>query len=215
MKKKGVLIVEDHPVFRFGLAELVNATDDMEVCGEASDIPEALEILSRVRPDMVIVDLALKGRSGMDLLKDENFRDLGVPALVVSMHDESLYAERAIAAGALGYVMKLEASDRILTALRSVQAGKLYLSDRLMAELAAKMVGKGAKASELPIQRLTDRELEILGLIAEGKTSGEIAQKLSLSVKTVGAHREHIKDKLNLKTASELTLYAIEWFKKF
>lgn len=213
MNRKRILIVEDHPVFRFGLAELVNATEDLRVCGEAADIPEALEVLSRATPDVAIVDLSLNGRNGIELIKEMRSRGLDVPVLVVSMYDEALYAERAVAAGALGYIMKLEASESIVKAIRAVLDGRLYLSDKLMSQLAAKMVGKGARAASMPIERLTDRELEILGLIAEGFTTGEIAKKLSLSVKTIGAHREHIKDKLNLKTASELVVFSLEWAK--
>lgn len=213
MSKRRILLVEDHPIFRIGLAELIDNEPDLEVCGEAGDVAEGLAQVESLCPDLAVVDLALKGRSGLELIKEIRDRDLGVPVLVVSMYDEALYAERALAAGALGYVMKLAAPESIVEAIRSVLEGRLYLTEKVMAQLAGKMVGRGAQASQTPIERLTDRELEILSHIAEGRTTGEIARRLCLSPKTVGAHREHIKQKLGLNTAAELTVFALEWAK--
>jgi len=213
MSKSRILLVEDHPIFRMGLAELINNESDLAVCGEAADIAQGLALVESLRPDLAVVDLALQGRSGLELIKEIRDRHLAVPVLVVSMYDEALYAERALAAGALGYVMKIEAPESIAKAIRSVLQGRLYLADKVMAQLAGKMVGMGARASQMPIERLTDRELEILSLIADGRTTGEIAKRLSLSPKTVGAHRENIKQKLGLSTAAELTVFALQWAK--
>jgi DNA-binding NarL/FixJ family response regulator len=213
MSKSRILLVEDHPIFRMGLAELINNESDLEVCGEAADIAHGLALVKSLRPDLAVIDLALQGRSGLELIKEIHDRNLGVPVLVVSMYDEALYAERALAAGAGGYVMKVEAPESITKAIRSVLQGRLYLAEKVMAQLAAKMVGMGARASQMPIERLTDRELEILSHIADGRTTGEIAKRLSLSPKTVGAHRENIKQKLGLSTAAELTVFALEWAK--
>jgi len=213
MSKSRILLVEDHPIFRMGLAELINNESDLEVCGEAAEIAQGLALVESLRPDLAVIDLALQGRSGLELIKEIRDRNLAVPVLVVSMYDEALYAERALAAGALGYVMKLEAPESITKAIRSVLQGRLYLAEKVMAQIAGKMVGMGARASQVPIERLTDRELEILSHIADGRTTGEIAKRLSLSPKTVGAHRENIKQKLGLNTAAELTVFALEWAK--
>lgn len=209
MRKRRVLVVEDHPIFRLGLRELLDQEEDLEVCAEASDIPEALAELAREVPDVVIADLSLKGRSGLDLIREVRERHSGVPILVVSMYDEALYAERALAAGARGYVMKQETSESIVQAVRTVLQGRLYLNERTMADLVAKHVRPDAAADRSPLERLTDRELEVFRLIGEGQTTGEIADRLCLSAKTIGTYRERIKEKLGLRTSAELILHAM------
>lgn len=209
MRKRRVLVVEDHPVFRLGLRELLDQEDDLEVCAEASDIAEAAAALGRALPDVIVTDLSLKGRSGLDLIRDVRERHPGLPVLVVSMYDEALYAERALAAGARGYVMKQETSDSIVQAVRTVLEGRLYLSPRTMADLVAKFVRPDGAADRSPLERLTDRELEVFRLIGQGQTTGEIAATLCLSAKTIGTYRERIKEKLGLRTSAELTLHAM------
>lgn len=210
MRKRRVLLVEDHPVFRLGLRELLDQEEDLEVSGEASDIPQALAEVSRSVPDVVIADLSLKGRSGLELIRDLRERHPGLPILVVSMYDEALYAERALAAGARGYVMKQETLESIVGAVRQVLAGRVYLSQGAMADLVGKLVRTDA-ADRSPLERLTDRELEVYRLIGQGQTTGEIASELHLSAKTIGTYRERIKEKLGLRSFAELNLHALRW----
>ncbi|MBI5016881.1 MAG: response regulator transcription factor [Deltaproteobacteria bacterium] len=209
MGKRRILVVEDHPIFRLGLRELIDQEDDLEVCAESDDIAGALAEIPRSRPDLVIVDLALKGRSGIDLIREIRDRHGKLPVLVVSMYEEALYAERALAAGARGYVMKQEASDSIVQALRCVLEGRFHLSDKMTTSLLGRLAGAPGTVVSDPIDRLTDRELEVFRMIGQGLTTGEIAARLHLSAKTIGTYRERIKEKLNLKTAGELTVQAL------
>jgi DNA-binding NarL/FixJ family response regulator len=211
MTKRRILVVEDHPIFRLGLRELINQEEDLEVCAEADDVAGALAELPRSRPDLVIVDLSLKGRNGIDLIKEIRERHAKLPILVVSMYEEALYAERALAAGARGYVMKQEASDSIVQALRCVLDGRFHLSASMTTSLLGRLAGAEKPGSADPIDRLTDRELEVFRMIGQGLTTGEIASRLNLSAKTIGTYRERIKEKLNLKTAGELTVQAMRW----
>lgn len=211
MSKRRILVVEDHPIFRLGLRELIDQEEDLEVCAESDDIAGALAEIPRSRPDLVIVDLSLKGRSGIDLIKEIRERHARLPILVVSMYEEALYAERALAAGARGYVMKQEASDSIVQALRNVLDGRFHLSAAMTTALLGRIAGVEKPGSSDPIDRLTDRELEVFRMIGRGLATGEIASRLSLSAKTIGTYRERIKEKLNLKTAGELTVQAMRW----
>ncbi|QTA88435.1 response regulator transcription factor [Desulfonema magnum] len=211
--KKRIIIVEDHPIFRLGLAELINQEEDLFVCGEAEDVTKAWNEIKRLSPDMVIADISLKGRSGIELIKDISKHFSTLPILVLSMHDESLYAERALLAGAKGYIMKQEASESIVKAIRCVLNGKIYASERIMANILNKFVSQPGMQDKPSIDRLTDRELEVFHFIGQGLTTREIAEKLNLSKKTIGTYRERIKEKLCLKNAAELIRFAVHWVK--
>jgi len=207
-----IFLVEDHPVFRLGLKELLDQVEDLEVCGEADDVPGALAALEADLPDLLVVDLSLKGRSGIELIKEVRSRYGALPMLVVSMYDEALYAERALAAGARGYIMKQETSESIVEAVRKVLKGEVYLSERVKADILDKIVGGGRGEAGSPVELLTDREVEVFRLIGQGLTTGAIAEQLRLSANTIGTYRDRIKEKLNLKNAAELTVHAARWY---
>ncbi|MBI4226752.1 MAG: response regulator transcription factor [Candidatus Omnitrophica bacterium] len=206
-----VCLVDDHPVVRRGLAQLINQEADLQVCGEADDLPTALALVRRARPDLVLVDITLKGRSGLELIKMLNAEISAPPALVVSMHDETLYAERALRAGARGYVMKEEAPEGLLTAMRKVLDGQVHLSDRMAARVLQQAAGAGARPAASPAERLSDRELEVFRLLGRGRGTRQIAETLNLSVKTVETYRAHLMAKLQLQSAPELIRHAVEW----
>ena len=205
-----IVIVDDHPMVRERLAEIINREADMKVCGEAEDRPNALEVIGREQPDLAIVDLTLKRSNGLDLIKDLRAMHPELRILVVSMQEENLYAERVIRAGAHGYITKQEATRKILEALRLVLSGKVYLSDALSADILSRMVGK-SKAPGSSFELLTDRELQVFDLVGQGFGTRQIAEQLGLDVKTVETYRARIKDKLELKDASELLRTAIAW----
>lgn len=209
--KKKILIVEDHPIFRMGMCELINQEKDLNVCGSAEDVSTAKALIESEQPELVILDLSLKKSNGMELLKDltNNHKDIFV--LVLSMHEESLHAERCLLAGAMGYVMKHEAIESVIKAIRQIFAGKKYISHRIMENLLNKIGDQSVQGQDSPVQSLTDRELEIFQMIGKGFSSGPIALQLNLSVKTIGAHRERIKQKLGMKTSSEMVRYAVLW----
>lgn len=215
--KMKILLVDDHPVFRKGLIHLINDEEDMYVCGESEDVFSAIQEIKKTRPDMVIVDITLKDTSGLELIKyiTEHYKKL--PILVISMHEETLYAERAIKAGALGYIMKQEMTFNIGHAIRQVMSGNIYLSEKMNNKMLASMFTKkkSKKTEDDDIQDpstfLTDRELEIFTLIGKGFKRKQISEKLNLNVNTVGTYREKIKEKLNLETSSEMTALAIQW----
>jgi len=209
--KTKVLIVDDHPIIRQGLAELINNEQDLIVCGQAEDAPEALVKIKESEPDMVIVDISLKETSGMELIKDIKAKYSNLPVLVLSMHDEALYAERILRAGAKGYVMKAEATEKVIVAIRKILGGQIYVSDNMAAKMVRKLVGGGPDVGVSAIERLSDRELEVFHLIGQGYGTRQIAERLHLSIKTIETYREHIKEKLNLADASELLQYAIQW----
>ena len=210
-KKTRVVIVEDHPMFRERLASLINKEPDLEVCGESDNIREAMEIIQSTRPDAAIVDITLKGSSGLELLKDLKAQSILVPVLVLSMHDESLYAERVIRAGARGYITKDEASDKVMLAIRKVVGGGIYLSESMTSRVLKNLTdGKGGLDGPA-LNRLTDRELEVFQLIGKGKAAREIAETLNLGLTTIDTYRARIKEKLNLKNATELVHEAAEW----
>lgn len=206
-----ILIVDDHPLVRQGLVGLLSAEHDFEICGEASGADEARRLAARHSPDVAIVDLSLKDGSGIELIKELHARSDQTKLLVLTMHDESLFAERALRAGAVGFVSKHEASRTIIKAIRTVLGGKLYLSERMTERMLKRVVGAGDAVVRSPIERLTDREIEVFEMIGQGLTSRQIAQRLDLSPKTIETHREHLKEKLDLKNANELTKHAVQW----
>lgn len=207
-----VLLVDDHPVLRKGLGQLINHESDMMVCGEAEDSPKAFELVGTLNPDVLVVDVSLKGGNGIELIKNIKARYPDLPILVLSMHDESLYAERALRAGSLGYIMKEEAIEQVLVAIRRVINGDIFLSDKMKSRMLQQLATGGrAKGVSNPIENLTDRELEVFRMIGEGRSTRQIAGELHLSVRTVEAYREYIKGKLNLKNSTELVQHAFHW----
>jgi DNA-binding NarL/FixJ family response regulator len=211
MTKTRILLVDDHPLVREWLTNLINQQPDLVVCGEAEDAPQALSGIENTRPHLAIVDISLKGGSGIGLIKDLKQLHPKLLILVLSMHDELLYAERALRAGARSYIMKGEVTKKIIAALRDVLAGKLYLSDRISALIANKFVDGQPVASESPVATLSDRELEVFQLLGQGRETKQIAESLHLSLKTVQAYCARIKEKLDLANATELLREAIRW----
>ena len=207
---KRVLIVDDHPVFREGLVRVLAREDDLEIVGEASTARQAMEGIARTKPDGALLDLSLPDKSGLELVKDLRVLYPALAILIISMHDETVYAERLLRAGADGYVMKEEGPDRILQAIRQVLRRQTYVSARMSSRLLSSIAGN-RKKSDSPISRLTDREFEILRLIGGGHDSHGIGQQLNISPKTVDTHRSHIKEKLQLTTGIELICYAVRW----
>ncbi len=208
---KKVLIVDDHPMMRRGLASLIENESDLVVCGEAATSQAALKAIRQSRPDLVIIDLSLKDSDGLDLIKDMKLRHPKTPALVLSLHDESLYAERAFRAGARGYVAKHEMDETVLVAIRRVLAGERHISERMSARFAARFLGGSSLAQGSPLAVLSDRELQVFELIGRGQTTREIAGTLHLSIKTIESYREHIKAKLNLESGVALARRATHW----
>lgn len=206
-----ILIVDDHPLVREGLIGLLSAQPDFAVCGEAAGLDEARRIVANTKPDVALIDLTLSDGTGIELIKEFKAKFPDVKLLVVSMHDESLFAERALRAGAVGYVSKQEASRTIVQAIRTILGGKLYLSPNLTDLVVQRAFIAGADLSRPAVDRLTDREMEVFELIGQGLSSRQIAAKLEVSPKTVETHREHIKEKLELATGTELTRYAVQW----
>lgn len=206
-----VFIVDDHPVVRQGLQLLLRMEPDMEWAGDADNAADAIKGLAQARPDIAVVDVSLRDSSGIELVKDLRVRFPEVPVLVLSMHDETIYAERVLRAGARGYVMKDEATDKVIVAIRTVLAGGLYLSERMASKMLVKFVEGRQGTGGLPMDRLSDRELEVFELVGHGLGTRQIAGKLGLSIKTVEAHRESIKKKLKLADATELLQHAIHW----
>ncbi len=210
-KRKRILLVDDHPLMRRGQADLLNREPDFEVCSEAGTAREAMEAIAQLKPDLVLVDMALPDKDGLELIKDIQALQPNLAVLAMSMQDESLYAPRVLRAGGRGYVMKQEGSERLAKAIRTVLSGQVALSPRMSATLLESMVGPAGQAGGGPEEKLTDRELEVLGLFGEGWSTEEIAGRLHLSPKTVEVHRGHIKEKLGLKITPEFTRFAIRW----
>ncbi len=207
-----VMLVDDHPIVRHGLAMLINEETDLSVCGECSSSAEAIPEIERCSPHIVLVDVSLQGASGIDLTKTIKEQIPNLPILILSMHDESLYAERALRAGARGYVMKQEAAETVLKAIRTVLNGDIYLSDKLSTKVLRELVdGPAADPDRFGVERLSDRELEVFELIGRGYATRRIAEALHLSVKTIETHRAHIKQKLKLGNATELVHHAFLW----
>jgi DNA-binding NarL/FixJ family response regulator len=205
-----VLIIDDHPILREGLAQLINQQKDLTMGGQAGTSLEALQLIEKEKFDLVILDISLHGCSGIELLKDIKARKPALPVLILSMHDENIYAPRALKAGAIGYIMKQEGPDAVLHCVRSALNGNVCVSRGLQGKLLNQMAG-GKPTLSSPVEALSDRELEIFNLIGQGFGTRDIAVKLNLSIKTVETHRAHIKEKLGLKTATELVHQAIQW----
>ena len=209
-KPKRIVIVDDHPLFRKGFEQLINSSDDaFKICGEAGDAAQGMSVIRQLSPDLVIVDLSLPGANGIELIKNIRAEFPKLPVLILSMHDESLYALRGLRAGAQGYVMKQEALENVIIAIREVLAGRPYLSHDMSAKLITNFASGSNRGN--PTDKLSDRELEILELIGKGRDVREIANALHISAKTVETHRAHIKEKLNLKNARQVTRFAVQW----
>lgn len=209
--RKRILVVDDHPFMRAGLAQLIDRQPDMHVCCEAGNPAEALQALARNLPDLVLTDITMPGRSGVEFIKDLLALHPTMPVLVISMHDESIYAERMLRAGARGYIMKEAGGEALLAALRQVLAGQIYVSAKLSARLLENLSGGRPRGSSSPIAKLTDREFEIFQLIGHGKSTHDIAAQLGLSTKTVDVHRANIKGKLALPDMTALVRHAVRW----
>lgn len=210
--KARILLVDDHPVMRLGVAELINSDATMEVCGEATNLADAYQIVAKTKPDLVIADISLEGNSGIELMKELAYRWVELPVLAYSMHDEQIYAERALRAGARGYLMKNNSPETLLEAIHQILQGQIYLSKAVADRLLGKFVGaKPGELTQSPVEGLSDRELEVLQLLGKGMTTARIAGSLCLSAKTIETYREHLKQKLNLESGPQLLRYAVEW----
>ncbi len=210
-KKVKVLLVDDHPLVREGLVNLIAQQPDLEVCGDAGNEPQALALVGTARPDVAVVDITLENGSGLELIKSIKAGHPGVAVLVLSMHDESLYAERALHAGARGYIMKREAAKNVIQGIRAVCAGQLFVSDKIAASMAEKFVGGQSAAAASPVEQLSDRELAVFELLGGGQNTRQIAEHLHIGFKTVQAYSARIKEKLQLANATELLREAIRW----
>lgn len=205
------MLVDDHPVLRKGLAQLVNQDPHLVVCGEADDAPKAIKAIETLLPDLVVMDISLKHGNGIELLKTIKPHFPQLPFLVLSMHDEVLYAERSLRAGALGYLMKDEPAEQVLVAIARVLTGEVFLSDRMKSRMLQQFANRSAKVPASTLEQLTDRELEVFRLIGAGLSTRQIAEELHLSIHTVQAYREFIKAKLNLRNSTELVQHAFHW----
>ena len=211
MAKSRIFLVDDHPIMRQGLTALINQETDLEVCGEAEDASGALAGIDKTKPDLAVVDISLKNSNGIELIKDVKIRAPKLPVLVLSMHDESFYAERVLRAGAMGYVTKAEVSNVIVKGIRKVLAGEVYVSEALASKMLSRVVGGSSDMKSSPVSKLSDREFEVFELIGQGLQTKEIAHRLHLSIKTIDSHRDHIKSKLEIDNATDLLKYAIQW----
>ena len=208
--RRRVFVVDDHPIVRRGLTQLIDGENDMMACGQGEDVFQSFDDIRNAKPDLVLLDVSLRNSDGLELLKRLKAWNRGLVVLMLSMHDESLYAERALRAGANGYVMKQEAPQVLLDAMRKVVDGEIYVSEKMRGTLLQRFVGGRKATGALPMDRLTDREMEIFRLIGTGLSVKEIAYRLGLSAKTVEAHREHLKQKLGLRSSAELLRFAIQ-----
>ena len=211
MNNTRILLIDDHPIMRHGLAQLLGAEDGLTICGEAGSARDGLAAADNLKPDLVIIDLTLPDKHGLELLKDLQAQHPGLLCLVLSMHDEGLYAERALRAGARGYIMKEAAADHLVTAVHKILAGGLYLSETVASKMIEQLSGVRGKTGATGIENLTDRELEVLALIGEGVATKNIADRLSISARTVEAHRAHIKEKLDFSDGAALVKFAVQW----
>ena len=212
--KARIIIVDDHPIVREGLKNLINHEKDLVVCQQVENARQAMKAISKLKPDMVIVDISLKEENGLELIKDIRSQYPSMPTLALSMHDESLYAERALRAGARGYIMKQQAVENIVKAIHRVLSDQLYVSDKIMSKVMHKLVKGKLDINGSAIDHLSDRELEVFLLIGKGFGTRQIAKQLYLSVKTIETYRAHIKEKLTLNNAAELLQHAIQWVNK-
>jgi DNA-binding NarL/FixJ family response regulator len=211
--KRRIFLVDDHPITRQGVQVLINQEPDLEVCGEADSAPKAFDLLQKSKADLAVIDISLKTTSGIELTKNLRVLLPDLPILIMSMHDENLYAERALRAGAKGYVMKQEASDSILVAIRRILAGELYLSEKMKEKMLHRLVHNRKDEVVFSIDTLSDREMEVFQLIGNGFSTRQIATKLNLSVKTIDSYREHLKLKLHIEKGADLVRHAIQWVK--
>jgi DNA-binding NarL/FixJ family response regulator len=209
--KLKVLIVDDHPITRQGLKALINQQTNLEVCGETDGAAQAVELLGKLQPDLVIVDVSLRTTNGIELTKNLKAHSPNLPILVVSMHEEALFAERALRAGAMGYVMKQEAGEKVALAIQHLLRGEIYLSGKVKEKMLHHFVNKKREGMVFAIDTLSDREMEVFQLIGNGYSTRQIAQKLGLSTKTIDSYREHLKLKLGLDSGAELVRHAIQW----
>ena len=211
--KHRILLVDDHPVLRRGIADVINEEKNLEVCGEAANMQEAFDLAGKLKPALAIIDVSLDGNNGIELMKNLVARYPEIPLLAYSQHDESIYAERALRAGAKGYLMKQAPPEMLIEAIQQILKGKIYLSPQSSERLLGKLVGAGGSSAPMqsPIDKLSDRELEVLQLMGKGLGTVQIADKLCLSVKTIETYRENLKLKLSLANGQELLRYAIEW----
>lgn len=209
--RKRILHVDDHPMIRSGLAQMINQQSDLVICGEASDAREAMNCIASLKPDLAVVDISMEGKSGLELIKDMQSMHPDLPVLVLSMHDESLYAERALRAGARGYVMKKSGGDVVLHAIRHVLLGKTYVSEPMSAQIVNRFAGTRTMKHSSPIEMLTDREFEVFKLIGEGCTTREVGTRLHISSKTVDVYRQQLKKKLALSSSTSLIQHAVRW----
>jgi DNA-binding NarL/FixJ family response regulator len=209
--RKRILVVDDHPMMRMGMTQLINSEPDLEVCAQAGDASEALREIEGGQFDLVLCDLSLRGRGGLELIKDLIVLRPSLPVLVISMLDETLHAERALRAGARGYLMKEAGGEKMLAAMRQVLSGRVYVSEKMADRILNLLSGHRARASRSPIEGLSDREFEVFQLVGQGKSTREIARELNISSKTVDVHRGHIKEKLGLKDATALVRHAVRW----
>src|ERR1700732_625226 len=210
-RKKTVFVVDDHPIVRQGLTLLINQEADLAVCGEGEEMHSALAAIQAARPDILIVDISLNGPDGLELLKNIRIKSPRLPVLILSMHDESIYAERALRAGANGYIMKQEATEKVLVAVRRILSGEIYVSDRIANKMLKHYITGSGTMRNSTIADLSDRELEVFRLIGDGHGTRQIAEELHLSIKTVESYQAHIKEKLSLRSARELMQHAIQW----
>ena len=206
-----IYIVDDHPLVRHGLCQIVANEADMEICGEAEDSPAAIRGVGEANPDAIIVDISLKGANGIELIKNLKAIHDDIPILVFSMHDETIYAQRALRAGAKAYVMKKESPSKVVDAIRKIIQGEIYVSPSVADQVLHQIVNGPGNVSTSPVDRLTDRELEVVQLIGRGLSSREVAESLHLSVKTIESHRAHVKEKLGLRNATELVQFSVQW----
>ena len=210
MKEKKILIIEDHPIVRKGFSMLINQDDELKTIGEAGDYHSALDMVRKTKADLILLDLSLGDGNGIELIKEVKVINPALPVLVVSLHDENLYAERTLKAGARGYIMKSEATENILTAIKKIINGEVYLSDGMKDKLINRVAGTDREGSS-PMDILSDREFEVFQFIGDGRTTKEIAEILNLSVKTVETYKSHIKSKLEIKDSTDLIRRAVEW----
>jgi DNA-binding NarL/FixJ family response regulator len=209
-----ILLIDDHPIMRHGLAQLLRQEEGLEICGEAGSAREGLAAIEKKKPDLVILDLTLPDKHGLELVKDIHALHPDLKCLVLSMHDESLYAERALRSGARGYIMKEAAADHLVVAVRKILSGGVYVSDHMAARMIEQFTGGRGRAGGGGVESLTDRELEVLGLIGQGIATKNIAERLNISARTIEAHRAHIKEKLGITDGAALVRYAVQWMEK-
>jgi len=213
LKKYKILLVDDHPVFCYGMSELINKEEDLVVCDSIESMKKTSEAIARLKPDLVVVDISLKDGNGIDLVQEIK-KEYGLPMLVLSMYDESLYAERSLLAGASGYIMKQEAISLVVEAIRRVLSGDIYASNTVKEKVFKRLTNQQTADSKSPLDILTNRELEVFRLIGEGFSTKEIADRLHLSIKTIGTYRENLKEKLKLKHFTDLVKFAVHWSNK-